>query len=65
MEHLECHLPFVLEVAREIDRGHPAMSELTLENVAFTEGLGELSPNIGHPDCRRWRPFQSGSGGQP
>ena len=37
-EHLHGYLALVLEVVREIDRGHPARPELTLDAVAVGEG---------------------------
>ena len=35
-EHLERHQAVVLEIAREVDRGHPAPTELALDVVAVT-----------------------------
>ena len=37
-EHLYGDLAIMLEVVREIDRGHPARPELTLDAVAVGEG---------------------------
>ncbi len=49
MEDLERDRPVVLEVAREVDDGHAAVSELALENISLQQGVGELGWNGGHP----------------
>ena len=38
LQDLESHLAIVLDVVGEIDRGHPAFAELTLDGVAAFEG---------------------------
>ena len=38
VQHLDRDLPVVLQVGREIDGGHPAAAELTLDRVAPGEG---------------------------
>ncbi len=40
-EHLERHLPLVLQVLGEIDRRHPALAEFSVEAVAVGEGGSE------------------------
>ena len=47
VQDLEGDVAVVLEIAREIDRGHAAAPELALERVAVSEGLRELGPNVG------------------
>ena len=47
VQDLEGDVAVVLEVAREVDRGHAAAPELALERVAVLEGLRELGPNVG------------------
>ena len=39
MQHLECHGAIVLEILRQVDRGHPAASKLTLDGVAAGEAI--------------------------
>ena len=38
LEHLERDLPLVLEVIRQVDRRHPALTDLALDTVAALEG---------------------------
>ena len=45
---LERDIPVVLEVLREIDRGHAAGAELALDAVAVREGRGEAGRDVGH-----------------
>ena len=42
-QHLERHLAVVLDVAREVDRGHAARAELALDGVAARQGRGQTS----------------------
>ena len=37
-KHVQRDLPLVLDVVREIDRSHPALTEFTLDAVAAFEG---------------------------
>ena len=39
-QHLDGDLAVVLEVVREIDRGHAALPQLALDPVAVGEGVG-------------------------
>jgi hypothetical protein len=48
MQNLERHQPIVLDVAREVDRGHPALAELPLEKVAASETFSELDGDVSH-----------------
>ena len=41
VQHLEGHLPAVLEVLGEVDRGHAALAKLALEGVPAGEGRDE------------------------
>ena len=41
-QHLHRHGAVVLEVLREIDRGHPALAQLAVEAVAGGEGVPKL-----------------------
>jgi hypothetical protein len=47
VQDLEGDVAIVLEIAREVDRGHTASPELALEHVAVSEGVRELGPNVG------------------
>ena len=38
MEDLDCDCAIVLEVTREVDRGHATAPELTFERVAVSQG---------------------------
>ena len=49
-EHLERHLAVVLEVAREVDRGHPASPDLPNNHVLVAEGGGEAGLLVGQKD---------------
>ena len=53
-EHLERHGPLVLEVLRQVDRGHAAASELALEGVAAAQSVLECRTRIGQESVRRW-----------
>src|SRR5207249_2873515 len=56
-EHLERDRAVVLEIASEIDRGHPTAAELTLDRVTTVEGVPQSCRGIrGH---RRVRSFSS------
>ena len=48
LEDLEGHLAFVLDVLGQVDRGHAALTELTLDHVAAVEGCVETGDGIGH-----------------
>jgi hypothetical protein len=41
LEHLERHLPVVLQVLRQVDGGHAALAQLPLDPVAVGQGGGE------------------------
>ena len=43
VQHLERDLAVVLEVVREVDRGHAAAAELALERVAVGQGADRRS----------------------
>jgi len=72
-EDLESDLPVVLGVPSEVDRGHAAASELALERVAVTKGVGQGGGRpVGHEDALRetyriWRsrPAAASTGGRP
>ena len=49
-EHLDRHLAVVLEVAREVHRGHAALAELALDAIAVGQGGGEAE-SVGHGHC--------------
>jgi hypothetical protein len=53
----------VPEVAGENHRGHPASSELALDQVAVTEGVSEGGVDAGHGACRWEATEQCVSGG--
>ena len=45
---LEGDLALVLEVVGQVDSGHPALTDLTLDAVAALEGGVEAGDGIGH-----------------
>ena len=47
-EHLERDLALVPEVVREVNRGHPALAQFTVEAVAVSEGRGEVKRGVRH-----------------
>ena len=47
-QHLDRHLAVVLEVLRQVDRGHAAGAELALDAVAVGQGLGQAGQWIRH-----------------
>jgi hypothetical protein len=52
VEHLEGDYPFVLEIVRQVDRGHAAAPELALEAVTIGEGVPKLAEcvlQVGRP----------------
>src|SRR4051812_25318265 len=53
-EDLERHAAVMAQVLREVDRSHPALTELALDAVAVLECLGEAGEEI-HPrlQCSR------------
>src|ERR1051325_2782747 len=46
-EDLDGDPAVVLQVLREIDRGHPALAQLALDRVASREGAGQTALSIG------------------
>ena len=50
MEHLERDGTVVLEVVSEADRGHPALAELALDNVAVGQSCLETTHDFGQVD---------------
>ena len=48
LEDLQGDLAFVLQVVGQVDRGHPAFAELTLDRVAALEGSVEARDGVGH-----------------
>ncbi len=48
MQHLDRDVAIVLEVVREVDRGHPSRAELALDEVAIRQGPGEARNVAGH-----------------
>ena len=69
-QHLQRHISVVLDIVSEVDRGHPALTQLAVEAVAVGEGVAELFEGGGrHADARplspasaRWR---RGGGADP
>ena len=49
LQDLERHLAVVLEVLRQVHRGHAALAELPLDAVAVGEGGGEAGKRVSHP----------------
>ena len=52
VEHLERDRAVVLEVVREVDRGHAAAAELAVEGVATRQAGFELRAQVGHMSLR-------------
>ena len=52
-EHLYRDLALVLDVVREIDRGHPARAELAVDAVAVCEGALQSGLEVGQVGRRR------------
>jgi len=48
VQDLERYRPLVLDVAREVDGGHPAVPKLALDLVAAREGFTEAGQNFRH-----------------
>ena len=48
LEHLYGHLTIVLDVMREVDGGHAALTELTLDAVAVGQCGGEALTRVRH-----------------
>ena len=40
-QHFDCDFAIVLVVVGEVDRGHPARSELALESIVIGERIGQ------------------------
>ena len=47
-EHLDGDRPVVLEIAGEVDRGHTALPDLAIEQVAVTQRFAKLTRGVGH-----------------
>ena len=47
-QHLDGHLPGVLHVLGQIDRGRAAPPDLLLDEVAVTQGSAQADRNLGH-----------------
>jgi hypothetical protein len=41
----------VLQILSEVDGGHPATSELALDDVTIAEGFRQLGRYVGHVDA--------------
>src|SRR5207248_6335935 len=57
-QHLDSNGAAVLEIARQVHRGHPAPPQLALEGVALGEGCAERLKLAGHrrgSALNRWR----------
>ena len=55
LQHLDRDGPVVLQVVREVDRGHAAPPELALDAVAIAQGVRELWGWCGHQVTRHRR----------
>ncbi len=55
VQHLERDQPVVLEIAGQVDGGHPAPPELALKLVAVTECLSQHIRLNGHGNLRMRR----------
>jgi hypothetical protein len=52
-KHLEGDTAVMLEVMGEVNRGHPATAELSLERVTVLERLAQSDHGVGHGMSRR------------
>ena len=50
LEHLDGHFPFVLEIFREVDRRHPARTQLPLDAIAVGKRSRQTPQRVIH--CR-------------
>src|SRR5512146_3009569 len=55
MEHLQRHRAIVLQVVGEVDRGHPAATQLALDAVPLRERRTKSGVGIGQIGTRGWR----------
>jgi hypothetical protein len=51
-KHFERHLPFVLQVAGEVDHGHAAAAEFALDVVTIGETGFQPVESVGHYELR-------------
>src|SRR5512143_2968742 len=49
-EYLEGHLAVVLQILSEVDRRHPALPQLALDQVAVCKGALQPCKRVGHCD---------------
>ena len=65
---LHRHLPVVLQILGEVDRGHSAAANLPLDGVAVGQGLFQSVKGVGHgaasPAGSTTKMRRAGSGGQ-
>ena len=47
LQDFECGLPLVLEVVGKVDRGHPALTDLTLDAVSALESCVQAGDGVG------------------
>ena len=59
VQHLERDQAVVLEIAREIHRGHATPAELALDEIAVAESVPELACDVGHGSGLGWRLLES------
>jgi hypothetical protein len=50
VQHLERHRPIVLEILRQVDRGHAAATELPLNPVSIGQGGRQLVHSVGQQE---------------
>jgi hypothetical protein len=48
VQNLQCHQSGVLEILRQVDRGHAAAAELALDRVASLEDFAHRGELVGH-----------------
>ncbi len=48
VQHLDGHVPVVLEIGGEVDRGHAAATQFALDGVAFLERGLQAGESVGH-----------------
>ena len=50
-QHLDRHLAIVAEIARDVDRGHATMTQLSLDDVSIRDGCTQSGA-----ERHRWHP---------
>ncbi len=49
LEHLDGDVTAVSHISGEVHRSHATLTDLSLDHIAVTDGLGEGCGEVGHP----------------